>query len=180
MELYIVRHGTTVWNEQKRTQGRVNNRLSAKGKQESQELAEELMHKSIDYIFCSPLMRAVQTANIINQYHKQKIVKDKRLTDIDQGVFSGRYFLQLSTEELEAKRSRSKAYGMESLREMYLRVKDFFEYLLKNFSTKTVLVVTHSGVASFLQKMTLNSEYSLESFGKTALFGNAQIKHFVL
>lgn len=42
-----------------------------------------------DIIFCSPLMRTIQTANIINKFHNVKIVKDERLIEIDQGIFTG-------------------------------------------------------------------------------------------
>lgn len=113
MQLYIVRHSTTVWNEKRRTQGRVANRLSQNGKKETFSFAEELKDIHFDYIFCSPLLRAVQTANIINKFYKCKIIKVDRLTDIDQGIFSGRYFDSLTKQELELKRAKDKSCGMK-------------------------------------------------------------------
>ena len=73
MKIYIIRHGLTVWNKQKRTQGRVNNKLAKEGKEELEKIAQKLKNINFDYIFCSPLLRAVQSANIINFYHKYGI-----------------------------------------------------------------------------------------------------------
>ena len=178
MQLYIVRHSTTVWNEKRRTQGRVANRLSENGKKESFVLAEDLKNVHFDYIFCSPLLRAVQTANILNKYHKCKIIKDERITDIDQGIFSGRYFDSLTKRELELKRAKDKSCGMESLKEMYFRIKPFFDEIMSKYKEKTILIVTHSGVASFLEKMISCPFYYEKVFNRTDYFQNGEVKKF--
>lgn len=85
-----MRHGTTAWNEKGITQGRTNNRLSKSGKVLTEQRAKDFAYKNIDIIFCSPLMRTVQTANIINKFHNVKIQKDDRLIEIDQGIFTGK------------------------------------------------------------------------------------------
>lgn len=180
MRLFIARHGKTVWNEKKRTQGRVYNRLSNQGKIFSNEVAQKLKDIEFDYIFSSPLLRAVQTANIINKYHNKKIIKDERLTDIDQGVFTGRYFESLTDEELKIKKSKDKNYGMESHKEMYDRVKSFFDFLKLNYPDSTILVVTHSGNASFLEMLTSCSEYDPNVFNRTDLFQNSEVKEFLV
>ncbi|MBQ7308499.1 MAG: histidine phosphatase family protein [Clostridia bacterium] len=180
MELLIVRHGKTVWNEQKRTQGRVHNRLCKEGILFSQKTAEELKNVKIDYIFSSPLLRSVQTANIINKYHNKKIIKDERLTDIDQGVFTGRYFESLTQQELQIKLSKDKNYGMESLQEMFIRVNDFFEFLKKNYLNSTILIVTHSGVARMVELSARYGNFSSENFDKTDTFQNAEIRKIVI
>ena len=173
-----MRHSTTVWNEQRRTQGRVQNRLSESGKQQTYLQAEKLKGIHFDCIFCSPLLRAVQTANIINKYHNCKIIKDERITDIDQGIFSGRYFDSLTKQELELKKSKAKSCGMESLKEMYFRIKPFFEYIATKYSGKTILIVTHSGVASFLEKMITCPIYEEKVFNRTDYFQNGEVKRF--
>ena len=178
MEIYIVRHGTTVWNEKKRTQGRVNNRLSKNGKEKAKILAKKLKDICFDYIFSSPLLRSVQTANLINKYHNNKIIKDKRLTDIDQGIFTGRYFNSLTKEELVLKKSKAKSCNMETLEEMYFRIKPFFNEIVEKYKDKTVLIVTHSGVASFLEKMINYPHYDKNIFNSTDCFKNGQVKFF--
>ena len=83
MKVYIMRHGTTVWNEKNITQGRSQNRLSVSGKQLVEKVAKQNSALKIDVIFSSPLMRTMQTANIMNKYHNVPILKDERLTEID-------------------------------------------------------------------------------------------------
>ena len=180
MKLLIDRHGKTVWNEQKRTQGRVHNRLCKDGILSSQETAEKLKNIKIDYIFSSPLLRSVQTANIINKYHNKKIIKDERLTDIDQGVFTGRFFESLTNEELQIKQTKNKDYGMESLQEMYVRIKDFFEFLKKHYYNYTILIVTHSGVARMVELSAKFDSFSNENFNKTMAFQNSEIREIVI
>jgi len=178
MKIYIMRHSITVWNEQKRTQGRVNNRLSKTGIKIALNTAENLKNVEFDFIFSSPLMRAVQTANLINKYHNNKIIKDKRLTDINQGIFTGRYFNSLTNEELILKKSKDKSCDMETLEEMYFRIKPFFNEIVEKYKDKTILIVTHSGVASFLEKMISCPEYNENIFNSTDCFKNGQVKYF--
>lgn len=175
-----MRHSTTVWNEQRRTQGRVQNKLSESGKKDTYVVAEKLKNVHFDYIFCSPLLRAVQTTNILNKYHKCKVIKDERITDIDQGIFSGRYFDSLTKEELELKRAKDKSCKMESLQEMYFRIKPFFDEITAKHKDKTILVVTHSGVASFLEKMITCPSYDEKVFNSTDNFENSEVKKFVV
>ena len=51
MEIYIMRHGETVWNAKGIIQGRSNNRLSKNGKEQVKKQAEELKDIKFDYIF---------------------------------------------------------------------------------------------------------------------------------
>ena len=180
MNLYIIRHGVTVWNEKRRTQGRVHNKLSKRGIELSEAVARQLRDISFDYIFCSPLLRAVQTANIINKYHNKKIIKDERLTDIDQGYFTGKYFDKLTQEELIIKKSRAKSYGMESLVELFERVSNFFNFIKELYKKENILIVTHSGVAKFIEYVTKNNTFNTETFSKLKPYKNCEIKKFLI
>lgn len=51
MELYIVRHGETLWNREKRLQGREDIELSEKGREVARLTGEALMNTRIDKIF---------------------------------------------------------------------------------------------------------------------------------
>ena len=65
MELYIVRHGETLWNREKRLQGREDIELSENGRKVARLTGEALMDTRIDKIFSSPLKRAYETACLI-------------------------------------------------------------------------------------------------------------------
>ena len=65
--LYIVRHGHTDWNKQKITMGRKDIPLNELGIEEAYNTSRILENHDFDLIICSPLKRARQTADIINE-----------------------------------------------------------------------------------------------------------------
>ena len=54
MQMYVMRHGTTEWNEQGITQGRTNNLLSARGVAQTEEVAKNYAEVKFDAIYVSP------------------------------------------------------------------------------------------------------------------------------
>lgn len=178
MELYVIRHGTTVWNEIGRSQGRSQNRLSKAGKLVAQQSAEKLKDVKFDLIFSSPLCRTIQTSNIINKYHNVKIVRDNRIIEFDQGWFTGKLVKTLTEEQKQARINRDPKYNMESLANVYKRTREFFEYLKANYKDKCVLVVTHNAIASCIDLIMQYGDYNEEKFGKMNHFLNAEFKHF--
>ena len=179
MEILVMRHGTTVWNEQKITQGRTNNRLSKAGKEIAIERANEFKNEKIDLIFASPLMRTMQTANIMNQFHGVKIIKDERIIEIDQGIFAGRRKSTLTPEEIALKRKQAEGTGMEKFEAVFKRCTEFIEFLKKEYSDKRVLIVTHNIVASFMELAIKNGyQYREEYIDKPCIFKNAELKIF--
>lgn len=76
MKIYFVRHGQTEWNLKKRIQGRADKPLNEQGKQQAIETRQNLISKDIDLIICSPLLRAVETAEIINKDRNIPILYD--------------------------------------------------------------------------------------------------------
>merc|ERR1719245_129153 len=69
-EIIVVRHGQTEWNLVHRLQGQGNSELTNKGISGAKHVGKKLywLHKNdrkIDSVYCSPLKRAQQTAQII-------------------------------------------------------------------------------------------------------------------
>ena len=180
MNLYVMRHGTTVWNEKGITQGQTNNRLSKNGILLTQEVAKKLKDVPFDIIISSPLMRAIQTANIINKYHKVKVVKDLSLIEINQGIFTGRKKSALSNEELMLKNSRSKQAGMETYQECFERAKNFVKEIKNKYNYKNVLVVTHNCTATFIEDIICNKKIDFSDANFLRGFKNAEVKNFVV
>lgn len=63
--LWLVRHGLTEWNTQKRFIGQSDIPLSARGRVQARWLARQLLNKEIAAIYASDLVRARETAYII-------------------------------------------------------------------------------------------------------------------
>ncbi|NCE63444.1 histidine phosphatase family protein [Pseudoflavonifractor sp. 524-17] len=83
MRVYLLRHGRTQWNEEKRYQGKQDIPLSPEG---VAELAEADYRPETVYV--SPLCRARQTAEVIFPYAWQIPVPEFR--EMDFGDFEGR------------------------------------------------------------------------------------------
>lgn len=180
MNIFVMRHGTTVWNEKGITQGRTNNKLSKAGIEITNKRANEYKNVKFDVIYCSPLMRTIQTANIMNVYHRVKIIKDPRLIEIDQGIFTGRSKDDISEEERILKNNRAQSCGMESYKSVYDRCKDFISYIKNNSSYQNILIVTHNCNATLLENVLLEVEVDYKNDKHLRNFSNAEIKEFKL
>lgn len=83
MKIYILRHGRTRYNDERRYQGRLDIPLSAEG--EAELFAADFTPEEV---FVSPLRRAQQTAARIFPAAPQIVVED--LAELDFGDFDGR------------------------------------------------------------------------------------------
>ena len=156
MKLYVMRHGLTVWNEKRIIQGRSKNRLSKTGKEQVQKAAENLKNAKIDIIISSPLMRTIQTANIVNKYHGVKIFKDDAIIEMDQGLLTGRRADSLSDKERALREQRSKELKMENFHERAEVVKEFMRIIKEKYPYENVLVVTHDCNCCLIDKIIKN------------------------
>ncbi|MFC7371481.1 histidine phosphatase family protein [Fictibacillus iocasae] len=80
--IYVIRHGETDLNKERRMQGRFGLPLNEKGITQAYEIKENLQHIVFDYVFSSPQERAIQTAEIISG---EKAMTDDRLEVFDLG-----------------------------------------------------------------------------------------------
>ena len=83
MKVTFVRHGETDWNSQGKQQGKADIPLNEKGLQQAQKTAELLSNMEFDHVYCSPLMRARQTAQVICEGRKVPITYDERISERD-------------------------------------------------------------------------------------------------
>lgn len=178
MNVYILRHGTTIWNEIDKIQGRSQNKLSKNGKILAEQTAEKLKTVPFDIIFSSPLMRTMQTANIVNKYHNVIIIKNKLLTEVDKGIFTKRYKISLTKEEQDLKDSRAPGTGLETPKEIYDRCKQFVESELKNKNFKNVLIVSHHDICYTLECILTGTTPNFSNINKLTVYENAEFKKF--
>ena len=89
MEIIITRHGQTEWNVLGKVQGLADIELNEKGIEQAKETSKILKNEKIDLIICSPLIRARQTAEIINQGRNIPIIYDEGIIERNFGEFEG-------------------------------------------------------------------------------------------
>jgi broad specificity phosphatase PhoE len=88
-DLYLVRNAATEWSRDRRVAGRRDLGLSADGQAQAAELGERLRNAEIAEVLCSPVLRAVETAERIARPHGLEVARDPRLTDLGAGKWEG-------------------------------------------------------------------------------------------
>ena len=76
--LYIIRHAKTDWNELYRLQGRTDIPLNQTGIQMARDAGAEYREVHFDVCYCSPLSRAVRTAELLLEGRGVPIIRDER------------------------------------------------------------------------------------------------------
>lgn len=99
LQVYLVRHGETQWNAERRIQGQSDSPLTAKGEQQAMQVGERARSLSITHIISSDLGRTKRTAEIIAQACGCDITFDSRLRELDMGVLEKRQIDSLTEEE---------------------------------------------------------------------------------
>jgi probable phosphoglycerate mutase len=85
----MVRHGATQSSAEDRFSGSVNIQISEQGAFQAGRLAERLADDSIAAVYCSPLLRAVQTAEILARPHRLTLIHEDGLGEIHHGHWEG-------------------------------------------------------------------------------------------
>lgn len=87
--LYIMRHGQTDWNKLHKLQGQTDIELNENGRAMAREAAELYKDVHFDVCFCSPLVRAVETAKLVLEGRDIPVTYDDRLKEMNFGIYEG-------------------------------------------------------------------------------------------
>lgn len=99
LQVYLVRHGETVWNAERRIQGQSDSPLTEKGEQQAWQVGERVKHLGITHIIASDLGRTRRTAEIIADACGCSVTLDPRLRELNMGVLEKRPLNGLTAEE---------------------------------------------------------------------------------
>lgn len=168
MNIYLVRHA-----RQSSPLCNVNVDLSQEGLEQAALLAKRLKEISLDALYSSNLIRAVQTADIVNQYHNLKHEVREGIKEIDFGDMTGHedaYIKQHYATFLSdnARMNADLPYpGGENGQDVVNRAMPVLKEIIES-DKENVLVVTHGGVVRALTAHLLGMELS-----KKGMFGAA-------
>ncbi|MGF1666863.1 MAG: histidine phosphatase family protein [Acidimicrobiia bacterium] len=146
VKLWMVRHGETDWNANRRFQGWTDVVLTDTGRDQARRLAESLAGVRFDSVWSSDLSRAVETARLA--YSEPKA--DHRLRELNFGDLEGAVWDDL-TPSVQAELAAFDGFtapGGESIREFKARVLEFLDAL----PAGDHLVVTHGGVIRMVRR----------------------------
>ncbi|MBS6031830.1 MULTISPECIES: 2,3-diphosphoglycerate-dependent phosphoglycerate mutase GpmB [Pantoea] len=99
LQVYLVRHGETVWNAERRIQGQSDSPLTEKGEQQAHQVGERVKKLGITHVISSDLGRTRRTAEIIADACGCVVTLDPRLRELNMGVLEKRPLDELTAEE---------------------------------------------------------------------------------
>lgn len=154
--IYLVRHGTTEWNQEEIFRGRVDIKLNDTGRAEAQALANYFQPISLQAIYSSPLSRAWETAQAVAEGQKLEISLDPAFIDIDFGEWHG-----LPLKEVKEKfpalyrawREQPQAVTFpqgESLEQVRHRAWEGLQATIHKHLDQTILIVSHRVITKVL------------------------------
>jgi len=162
MHLFLIRHGETDWNTERRIQGHTDTLLNARGIEQAEKLAARLAaEEKIDALYTSPQQRARVTAEIIAQKTGLVARVDARLMEKHLGVYEGKSLTEIEQGDPEVARlwRESKEHfqlpGEETLVILQKRVREFLDEITPQHNGARVALVSHGGTLNMLVSMLL-------------------------
>lgn len=155
MEIYIVRHGETLWNKAKKLQGSVDIELNDYGRSLAIQTGEALSDTRIDVIYSSPLKRAYETACLIRGSRDIEIITDDRIKELSFGHFEGQCFSELLADDsltfkyfFKKPELYEAADDAETLEHLILRATSFMQEVIEPLEKKCerVMIVAHGAL----------------------------------
>lgn len=156
LRVWLIRHGSTAWNEEGRHQGRIPGiGLSRKGVRETVVLARYLARCRVPLaLLSSPQQRARQTAEIIREVAgwSVPVVIDERLDEWDIPIWEGR-LLEEVAEKFPAEYAcfvrnphLLRLPGSEKLVDVMKRADEMIRMVIASHQEGDVAFVTHAAV----------------------------------
>ncbi|HWQ84997.1 MAG TPA: histidine phosphatase family protein, partial [Anaerolineales bacterium] len=154
--LYLVRHGATQLSAEDRFAGSIDPELSETGIYQAQRLAERLADDEISTVYCSPMIRTIQTATILAKPHDIIPIQRDGLREINHGHWEGCLrgeVEQLYPEEYAAWEEDPFTFapqGGEAGVNVIARALPVIREIVVNHPGQNVIVVTHKATLRLL------------------------------
>lgn len=152
--LLLIRHGETDWNRSGRVMGDQPIPLNPTGEQQARACADMLSQTPIAGIFTSPVLRAVQTADILGRARATRPQHLAGLSEIGVGDWLNRYWKDFADDPVKQEwythPHRARPAGGETLQEVQARAVAAVEQALQTAPDGTYLVVSHGDVVRAL------------------------------
>ena len=141
-ELYLVRHGETDWNRQRRIQGLTDIPLNSTGRDQARATGMLLARRRWDAVFASPLSRARETASLIaTELGLPEPTLIDALVERNYGAAEGLDWMQVETRFPHGTR----VPGRESREEVGARVVPALVELAEQHVGESLVIVSHGG-----------------------------------
>ncbi len=159
----LIRHGESEFNRLGIIQGHTNSPLSETGKKQAELTGNWLKSTSnVSHIYTSPLMRALQTAEIIGNILEVKPKKINAFKEIMLGAWEGKKISEIKEKDPEnlelwyTAPLKARIEGAEDLIKFQKRVIKAFLEVVNRHKEGEIAIVSHGGVISAIVAYVLN------------------------
>lgn len=165
INLFIVRHGTTEAIENRVMEGKLDSPLSPHGREEAVRAADALMDSRIDKVFCSPMKRTRETAEIICGllWLKYQIVNELR--EMNFGIYEGKTYFEVPDQNSSIferlslfVRILAAQLSGEPLFSVARRARRAWTDITRQVNDGSILIVSHGALINYLIKFLLPVE----------------------
>lgn len=172
MKIYLMRHGETDYNKKGLIQGQLDVPLNENGIRLAKLTRDGFRREglSFDLAYCSPLIRARKTAEILLEGTDTPVIYDERICEMNFGEGEGVLLKDIDVKpelaNIDALFHNPPAYRATSVGESYealfARVESFLEQEIypKEGQYENILVCCHGGIIraflAFLKKLELS------------------------
>ncbi|GIW40940.1 MAG: phosphoglycerate mutase [Candidatus Binatia bacterium] len=146
LRFFLVRHGLTDWNEERRLLGRTEIPLNRRGLAQARSLARALARVPPGRVFASPRRRARETAEEIARSSGLVVETAPELDEVRLGRWLGKTVDELQDDEDLRRYLEDPTYecdAIEPAREVRDRVVAFVERLRQNPPAPDLVLVSH-------------------------------------
>jgi broad specificity phosphatase PhoE len=131
MLIYMIRHGRTDWNDQRRIMGREQVPLNEKGREMVEAVAGQLAAEDISTIYSGTLARTKETSRILALAWDAKIIEEPRLDESAYEKWVGKKYTEIKGDRdfelygtAPSRSNFSDGEGMADIQERVLAVID--------------------------------------------------------
>lgn len=147
---YLLRHGETIYQTKKKHliypfPEPSPIKLTGRGQKQIGAAAKKLKGKSIDAIYSSDYFRTRQTSGIVAKELGTRVIFDKRLREINMGVFRGGLLIEYHDFFSDVKQRFTKRVPKgESWNDVKKRLSYFLKDVEKKRERERILIVSHA------------------------------------
>ena len=140
MQITLIRHAESTYNEKKLLQGQIDCELSTKGLRDT-KVHSKNFPTDFNICYCSPLKRTKQTAEILVPY--LNVIYDERL--IERGLGDWENMPNTDEKQFLLKNKMVPPNG-ETFEALDNRISEFLKMIKSKYNNEKILIVTHGGV----------------------------------
>jgi len=151
-QIFLLRHGETEWNVERRIQGHSESSLTELGVAQAGARAAEMATLGLDAVYSSTSLRARQTTDAVLGSATESVIYRDELRELCMGIWEGQLRDDIARDDAETydlyqrNPAAFQLEGAETFAEMQQRGVQAIEDIAAAHEGKEVLVVSHGAI----------------------------------